>query len=398
MIKKMIFYIAGFISSLFPKNSKLVLFGAMSGRFYGDNSRHLFEWILENKLKMEPVWVTSSNKVYLELIRLGYPVAKIKSLRGIILLFRAKAAVFTNTLTDFAWHSDLVPECIKLISLRHGRSVKKVRFARESHAIDKNEATERQKESRLVQYVISTSEFISDLQEKCLLVGREKHIVTGYPRNDILFSVPESCRTTWKSFLNEKEYRKVILYGPSWRHGRESTKFFPFADFNKAALTNLLENENMLLLLRPHKNDLLKYKDLLDFLNGLCESPNIKMATHEIFPDVNSFLPFTDVLISDYSALYHDFLLLDRPLLFIPYDYEDFRHCNGFLYDYREFLPGPEIKSFSEFCSSISNIAKGRDTHAEQRRKLRSMVHFYQDANSCKRTAELVLKVIGKAQ
>ena len=43
---------------------------------------------------------------------------------------------------------------------------------------------------------ISTSDFISSIQEEVLRIGQEKHFVTGYPRNDLLLSIPlkENCR------------------------------------------------------------------------------------------------------------------------------------------------------------------------------------------------------------
>ena len=84
----------------------------------------------------------------------------------------------------------------------------------------------------------------------------------------------------------------------------------------------------------PHVQDL-RYPALRAMLEALAAHPDcVRLATHEQLPDVNSFLPFVDVLITDYSALYHDFLLLDRPILFVPYDYEEFEQQNGFLYDY----------------------------------------------------------------
>lgn len=382
------------------KNSKkeFILFGSSNGKLFSDNSKQLFEWMLRNQTitrNLKLVWITRSINVYKELKAQNYPVALMNSLGGRSLLHKAQLAVFTNSFYDFAANPQIVPKELNLFALRHGKSVKRVRYARKKHQMSAKEKKMRDKESQMIKYVISTSEFISDIQEKCLLLGRHKHIVTGYPRNDALFSSESENKHEWDKFLGNKSYKKTFLYAPSWRHGRESTKFFPFGDFEKEKLFHVLEKNNTLLLLRPHVNDLRKYNDLKTFLSILAESSeHIRFANHNLFPDVNSILPFVDALISDYSALYHDFLLLDRPLMFIPYDYEDFEKQNGFLYDYFENLPGPAINTFKEFCDHTELLIKGEDPFAEKRKKLTDKIHTYKDARSCERVAALIDKLI----
>ena len=388
-----------FLFPLIPKSTKnsnkLVLFGAMNGNYYGDNSKYLYEWMLKYRTDLQPIWFTHNKNIFDDLGTKGYPVALINTFYGQKLLKSAKIGCYTHSLRDIGSSFLVIPKSIKLIALRHGKSVKKVRFARERHKLSKIEALERKKENKHIMYAISTSNFISDIQERCLLIGKGKHIVTGYPRNDMLFSPSKENKILWKEFLGDIKPKKVILYGPTWRHGREATKFFPFIDFEKKKLKNFLETKNILLLLRPHKNDLFKYKKLSDFLNKLANSSNnIKFAFHNIFPDVNSILPFVDVLISDYSALYHDFLLLDRPLVFIAYDYEDFNKQNGFLYDYFDNLPGPAISNFQELCSHLNQLCQGGDPFVEKRRLLRDKIHFYKDNRSCRRIAQLIDNIL----
>lgn len=382
------------------KSSKkeLILFGSSNGNLFSDNSKYLFEWMLSNQpitRNSKLVWIIRNINVYKELQNQNYPVALMNSFSGRSLLHKAQLAVFTNSLYDIAENHQIVPKELKLLALRHGKSVKKVRYARKKHQMSEKEKKMRDKESQMIKYVISTSDFISDIQEECLLLGRHKHIVTGYPRNDAFFSSESEINHVRDKLLGNKSYKKTILYAPSWRHGREATRFFPFGDFEKEKLFHVLEKNNTLLLLRPHVNDLRKYNDLKTFLSNLAKSSEqIRFANHNLFPDVNSILPFVDVLISDYSALYHDFLLLDRPLMFIPYDYEDFEKQNGFLYDYFENLPGPAINTFKEFCDHTELLIKGEDPFAEKRRKLTDKIHTYKDAGSCERVAALIDKLL----
>lgn len=383
-----------FCRSFLPKKSQLILFGAMKGSYYGDNSRHLYESILANKPELKAIWLTSNKEIYRRLKLDGKPVLFQFSFRAVRMLSQAKVATFTNSLRDLAVDSALVPNSLQLIALRHGRSVKRIRFARLNHKISQEETLIRKHEGGLIKYAISTSDFISKLQEECLLIGQDKHKVTGYPRNDILFNPPQDLVKDWKDLIGSVEHERVILYAPTWRHGRESTKFFPFSDFDKLALIDFLESTNSLLLVRPHVNDL-QYPEIKKFLISLVDSSDkIMMATHREWHDVNSMLPFIDVLICDYSALYHDFLLLDRPILLIPYDLNEFERQNGFLYNYTSNAPGPIIKSFKQFIEHSQNIANGVDEFREQRNLLCDKIHTFKDDKSCARVTDLLEKIL----
>lgn len=388
-----IFKILRFVAATCPKNNKIVLFGAMNGQFFGDNARHLFEWMLENTPGIRVVWITKKPKVYFQMKAMGMPVAMSKSLRGFIYLCRATIGVFTNSLYDFCESPVLIPTNFRLIALRHGRSVKRVRFARKSHKITPKESGERKREAELIKLVISTSPFISKMQEECLRVGNNKHVVTGYPRNDLFFK--PNLPTSQEINKLVASGRKMVLYAPSWRHGRNPTQFFPFSDFELTKLVDILDASNLLLLLRPHVNDLRKYESTRLFLMNLAHHGNpIRIASHDQIPDVNTLLPHVDALISDYSAIYHDYLLLDRPMGFIPYDYDDFNRQNGFLYDYFALLPGPVLSTFSDFCLFLESLADGEDMYRDSRHNLRDMIHTYQDGNSCARVAELILEMV----
>lgn len=375
------------LGELIPQRKNLVVLGAMNGKNYGDNSKYVFEYLLKNEPELECVWLTRSIRVYRFLKEKRRPVYRSNSIKGIWLLFRASVGLFTNSLRDLAIDPFLVPRNLKLIALRHGKSVKKVRFARKNHKISKKEERERKYESDLISYVISTSDFVSRIQEECLQLGLEKSAVTGYPRNDVLFDKNR------EKIIKDKNIS--VLYAPSWRHGREATKFFPFEDFDKNELVKFLEESNISIYLRPHKNDLSKYRDLVEFLEELTDaSENLYLATHERYPDINNVLRDFDVLITDYSSIYHDYLLLDRPILFIPYDFAIFEKENGFVYDYKKFLPGPRVNSFEELTKELDSVWRNDNYYSKNRNSLKIKVHKYFDGYSSKRVADLIKSLL----
>jgi len=370
---------------------RLVLIGAHNGELYGDNSRYLYEWMLNNQKDIQPVWLTGSRDVYRSLLEAGKPVVLQKSWKAIKLMTKAQMGVYTHSLYDLVFHISWIPERLRLITLRHGKSVKRVRFARKEYKLSQRERRERLRESDLLCCAISTSEFISDIQEECLQIGRKKHVVTGYPRNDVLLTPTEKMEADWNMFLAGLKPSQVILYAPSWRHGFAPTRFFPMDDFDSGKLVEFLEEHQILLLLRPHFNDLRKFPAAYEAFEHLARrSSLIRFASHQALPVVYHFLPFVDVLISDYSSLYHDFLLLDRPMLFVPYDYTEFEQKIGFLYDYFKYLPGPAVYTFTELCRNLELLLEGQDPYRYSRQILRGLVHEFKDDQSCFRTAMFI--------
>jgi len=380
-----------------PKNKSLVVFGTMNGLWYGDHSKRLYEYIIKNVKGLECCWLTNNYRVYRTLKTKKLPVALAWSPKGIKKLFEASVGCYTNTLRDISIDPLFVSSNIKLVALRHGKSVKAGQYALKDYdrEISRYGWLHRKREHEKIEFAISTSPLISEMQESMLRIGLEKHIVTGYPRLDNLLEPDEESITRWKTFIGNKYYSHIILYAPTWRNGLKKTEFFPFGDFDPDELNRLLKSQNALLLLRPHINDLIRFAEVSTVINRLVNSSlNICSADHTVFQDVYSLLPFVSVLISDYSALYHDFLLLDRPIFLVPYDYDWYKENIGLLYDYKANMPGGEIKNFQDMKLHLTNIFKGIDSFVHKRKLLGDKIHAYKDANSSERVTNEIKRIL----
>ena len=378
------------IEIFLKKESNLIVFGASNGISYGDNSRFLFEWILINKPEYECIWITHSRSIKKKLLNENYNVELAWSLKGILKLFKANIGCFTNTLRDLSIDPWFFPSKIKLIALRHGKSVKGVQASLKNFKLSEAEAKRQDHEKIHIVAVLSTSNKITEMTESSLEVGMEKIFVTGYPRNDS-FSIysPKDLKLVRKIVQNDA--KRIIMYAPSWRNGRAPTRFFPFDDFDLNNLITIIKKYKVQILLRPHPNDLLIFPQVNDFLKNLAKSSRfIEIADTKVFQDMFTILPFVDCLITDYSATYHDYLLTGRPMWFIPYDYDEYKEQNGFLYDYLTLLPGPHLESFSGFVNELGNLCEGIDTYSEKRQELCGIIHKYRDGESSKRVYELI--------
>ena len=82
--------------------------------------------------------------------------------------------------------------------------------------------------------------------------------------------------------------------------------------------------------------------------------------------DIQEILMDTDILISDYSSTYIDYLLLDRPLIFYNFDYEDYlQNDREMYYDYDEVTPGYKAATFDEVSRRMKIILLKRDRESE---------------------------------
>lgn len=381
------------VAALWPKSRRIVLFGSRRGLWYTDSTRQVFEWMINNEPHARPVWVTRDDEVLRSLRAQGLPVVRASSLRGVYLLMRARLGVTSAQLHDIAAVPECVPDTLRIVFLGHGKSVKSSSLAKPGGRSSWSRWVF-ERSALLTDAAISTSPFITEKASMSNGIEPERFHVTGYPDNDLLLEPPKRLHDAWRSYLDDTKAEHVVLYAPTWRKDA-STRFFPFDDHDPAQLASFLEKHRTLLLLRPHERDMLDHPENRDRLRRLsARSPWIRLCGPDDYAHVNHLLPFVDLLVSDYSSITNDYLLLDRPMVFVPYDHDSFARSPGFMYDYFGTLPGPAVYNERDFLRELQDGLTGRDGHRERRRRLRSLIHAHTDAQATARVAGLVLDLL----
>lgn len=223
--------------------------------------------------------------------------------------------------------------------------------------------------------VVTTSEELIPVMSRSFLVEPERVKVWGQPRNDMLFQKMDAGAQMKNIFRGERlpEFTRLLLYAPTFRdHGE--TKVFPFPEFEgagrEAALKRLqefLEKHQSMLCIRMH----LYEKEGYEWLRALDHpGSRIRFLNEDRVEDIMEVLAMFDLLITDYSSIYIDYLLLERPMLFLPYDREDYLKTRGFNFDYDEVTPGPKPKSYAEFLNSIEGLLYNEMNYVENRKKI----------------------------
>lgn len=241
------------------------------------------------------------------------------------------------------------------------------------------------------------SPFWYDIFETQIQVPEEVLCPLGYPRNDVLVHSKEIPK--WNK--EKEKYRKTILWMPTYRQHRaheekalENT--YPYGMpcvETKEQLQRLeeqLAEHNILLLFRPHP-----VQDLSVFHKE--ELPHIRIADDVFLASMEctlyELLAQTDALITDYSSVYFDYLLTDRPIALTIADREEYftRFTLAFP-DYKEAVKGFYIETFSQLSSFLAEIAEGVDSAREERMSAKEKYHTKDAGNSAKAIVDLLEK------
>jgi CDP-glycerol glycerophosphotransferase (TagB/SpsB family) len=126
-------------------------------------------------------------------------------------------------------------------------------------------------------------------------------------------------------------------------------------------------------------------------------SNRIYIPKYSEVQDIYYTMSKADILITDYSGVYFDFLLLDRPIIFTPFDIHDYINNDRELYyNYDEVTPGPKARNWTELLRLLE-LATIKDDWKSQRAAVRDQFHQYTDNKSSERVFQMVEGLLRKS-
>lgn len=235
-------------------------------------------------------------------------------------------------------------------------------------------------------YLLSANQIMTDMYLKSYKlqeVFSGKIIEEGYPRNDFLFNTEKKSEIELlKTYgINVEENKKVILFAPTWRESANGK-----AEVNPEELLEVKDylekniDTNMYqILIKPHQFVYNQLKDLEEY-KGLLVPATI---------DANELMSIVDILISDYSSIFLDYMALEKPILFYIPDLETYKERRGL--DIRpEDLPGPSSDNLKDIVSAINNIAKVEEDYKTIYQGMKKKVCRHDDGQVAKRIIDIV--------
>jgi len=377
---------------IIPKDKDIVVFGAFLGNRYGDNSSALFEYCNSRKEGIfKCYWLTDNINVVHAIRSNGVRSYLKKSIWGVSLSLRASLFITSHGINDVLFYDSIIGRTPEL-HLHHGIPFRGGELSKKG-LIDTGLKNRRPKE---ITNMIATSVWGGERQRKNIPVDKSTILITGYPRNDIFFNNYNYELTNLKEKHNLNDY--IILYAPTWRKWGK-TEFFPFDDYDLNKLVLFLRQNNISIILRPHFVDM-RRKEKDDFLNNISWCNDVlNILTIDEYENTQKLLLLSDCLITDYSSIYYDYLLLDRPIIFLPYDIKIYTSRMGmFLGNYDNETPGMKISTQIEFQNYIVGIINNENNFQDEREKMCKLVHKYIDGNSSERIFNKMQSIILKTK
>ena len=385
------------LSYIVPKQKKLLLFGSGSGKSFKGNPKYLYLHLLKNKSPYQIHWITKNENVSKNLKDNNYPVLKLYSILGFWNILRAKYLIIEESAKDIYYLGNIFGN-FNFIQTWHGTPLKKIWYHQKE---DGKGIGEHRGISGLIpivlskktgifssckyKLILSTSKDVSNILTKASLNKNVK--LVGYPRNDVFFNT-NLIFENYKEKLNLGIYRKVILYCPTFRDNYESVK--PFSDEFFKYLNSYLKKNGDIFLIKKHQ-----FEKNINIPNNLSNIKDVSSAVE----DVQELLTFTDILITDYSSVFFDFVLLDRPIIYYSYDFEEYlENCRGMYYDYYKEMPGPFAKNENELLDLIETADKwfNDEEYQIKYKKFKDKFNYYQDGKSSERLFQLIAGEIKK--
>lgn len=360
-IKLLVMPITKLFTFAFPKNKKLILFSAWFGQKYNDSPKYLFDYLLENS-EYKVVWQTANKALFRDMKEKGLPVVFRNSLSGLFCQLRAKMYVSSVEFADFNRY--LMANCI-LFDIDHGFPIKQ--SGHEIPTLDKQYLQMETAMRRKVKlYKTASSRFVKDTVCRYSNTRPEDVVFCNKPRTDVFFD--SNLRSGVNTCVDElKKGYKAIVYMPTHR-SEGQIRLDINSIFNLKNLQQFCEEHDCVFLIKKHfyhrneEEDLSSYSRIFD------------ITKEDIEPQTLLFQ--ADVLISDYSAAYIDYLLLDRPILFYTFDYQSFTKFERSLYlKFEDNHSGFRVFNFEDLIAKLSIVCSDwkDDEHSLGRREIKDM-------------------------
>lgn len=368
------------LSFLFPRNKKIWIFGSTFGRRFADNPRYLYTYLRSNKSNIRAIWLTRNKEVYNNLKEYGHEVYQINSLKGYWFALRGGVYIYDNYSKDINfWLSGNSLKC----NTWHGIPLKKIQMDNKFDLVRHPQnrwlkfkwSLRRLSDEKPSDYVLTTSVFLEKVFSSAFATNNI--LISNYPRVDLLNKNLENSISliSEKGICelfesNRQAKKKNVIYMPTFRESEEN--FFDVV--NMKELLSFLEKNNIVFYIKLHP----KSKNLEKF-KRISHSSLIMIDKDS---DPYTYLGLTDMLVTDYSSIYFDYLVTNKPIIFFPYDLENYlRQSRELYFPYEKFTPGRHVVNMEELIQAINDILiYNKDEYHESRIKIREIM--FEDCHS----------------
>lgn len=226
---------------------------------------------------------------------------------------------------------------------------------------------------------LATSKFFVEHLSESLYTSKDKFKIFQFPRNDDLLT----CNKDVKKILGIGN-KKLVVWLPTFRKHADGVRVDSSFDMplgvpiiydidSMKKLNKYLKDNNIYLLLKPHfaaKVDELKAGELSNFrIIYNDDLDNMDITLYDL-------LSKSDALVTDYSSVYYDYLILNKPIALTIDDIKEYKEGFGFAFEYKDACKGHYVENIADFYKFFDNLANNKDEFKREREKVIKMLKY----------------------
>lgn len=376
-LREILFKLKEFVKNTYPKlapQKNIIMFESVPD--FSDNTKAVFDEMIRRGLnkKYEMVWGISGSKENLPKIDNVLYLNYCNKKESLLHFFKGASAKCFVCCNGF-----LLPYKDSQTSfyLSHGTAIKSVK---KYYTVPKR-----------INYFLVAGPGVEEIQINELGADKDKIFSLGFPRNDVL----TSSRKNLKSYF-DSGFEKIIVWYPTYRQHQRTIKTavqnaLPILHNEEYAkrLNEAAKNKGVLLVLKPHfAQDISRIKEV--------NLSNIKFINDEFFQQnkISSyeFVAGCDALITDYSSIYFDYTLCDRPIAAVWEDIEEYKQTPGLIDNFEYYMSGAEkLYNIDDLIGFVQRVGDGVDLLATERRKIRCIANYSTDGKNSWRVVNFIV-------
>ena len=378
-------------SRFYKRDNNLWIFGEWLGNRCCDNSLYLANYLARFHPDLELVWIAKKD-VDTSLLHPEVHRVEMDTPEAMNILCHAGVAVMNQGDVDFTSEDHFLFDGAVTVNLWHGVPWKHIGTDMYLTAgiLKKLYGYYSIYLRRTNLYLATNDSFKQILRDK-YYAKKDGVILSGYPRNSIFYSTEmvADCREkalkrmqmSKPSFDNKV---KIITYMPTFRDNTQEV--FSFEQLAKdERLCEMLEKHNAIIVQRVH---------FVTSQRNTAEANNINMRIISLDGITSQeLLAASDMLITDYSSCFFDYLMLDRPIVHHLYDYEYYANEDrGLYYHKEEVVCGDISQTADELLAHMESNLLHPEKNATLRAERRQKFMTYESENCCEEIYRAIQK------
>ncbi|MCR5430702.1 MAG: CDP-glycerol glycerophosphotransferase family protein [Eubacterium sp.] len=364
---KILFKPLTLLNMMKKKDERLIFFYSNLG--FRDNVKAFYDYLIEHSYNEKFYIVVSINDFEDYQYRAPKHVKFVDNKEGIKYFLKAKYAFYC-----FGKYPIKPAKSQMVVNLWHGTPLKRIGNLEDGcEQIDYNFFTR----------VIASSPMYQPIMADIFGCSEDDVDVLGNPRNDEMFKINKILDT---AILRGAS--RLIVWLPTYREYDDNMLVPLLNNEELEDLNKFLKMKNWRMIIKLHP---LQEASLKDMKYSHIDIYNEKQLTDNEMT-VYTILRNADALITDYSSVFFDYLMLDRPIGFVTEDFDEYKKKRGFIFDNPEdFMPGPRLENLDQIKNFLSSVDYGIDTYRDDRHEVNDMVNTYKDGRSAMRIAAAYL-------